>query len=66
MKTCKYEINFSTKSTKLEKDGKKEAAESYTDEHIVSTIDPVLADMDKNNDGFISYQEYISSEPIER
>lgn len=45
----------------LENDGKKEMSEAYTDKQIEETIDQVLSLMDKDNDGFISYSEYISS-----
>lgn len=40
------------------KDGKKEARESYKDEDIVKAIDQVIALMDKDNDGFITYLEF--------
>lgn len=44
-----------------EKDGKKKATETYTDEAITKAIDMAITLMDKNNDGFITYAEFKSS-----
>lgn len=43
-----------------EKDGKKVMSESYSDKHIASTVDRTMKSMDMDNDGFISYIEYMS------
>lgn len=48
----------------LEKDGKKEAHEIYTDQQITKVIDDVMIMMDKDQDGFISYPEYTVQEVV--
>jgi len=35
--------------------------EVYSDEAITKTIDIALKQMDKDNDGFISYSEFMSN-----
>lgn len=45
----------------IEKDGKKEAAEIYTDEQITNVIDNVFSQMDKDKDGYISYTEFMTT-----
>jgi Ca2+-binding EF-hand superfamily protein len=45
----------------LEKDGKKEMHEVYTDSEIAAQIDEVLSSMDFNKDGFISYGEFMTN-----
>lgn len=50
----------------LEKDGKKEMSDAYTDEQITTTVDSVLGMMDKDKDGFISYSEFMKSEQAEK
>lgn len=40
-------------------------SEAYSDEHITTTIDGVLKQMDLDKDGFISYAEFMQSERIE-
>lgn len=48
-----------------EKDGKKEAHESFTDQEITAQIDDVLENMDKNRDGYVSYGEFVTSNRVE-
>lgn len=44
------------------KDGEKgRAGEVYTDEQITKTIDSVVEMMDKDNDGYISYHEFMTN-----
>lgn len=48
-----------------ETDGKKEADAAYSDEELITQIDDVLAKMDKDLDGYISYTEYVTTERTE-
>lgn len=49
-------------SKTLDKDGKKgKIGEVYTDEQITKTIDSVVEMMDKDNDGYISYHEFMTN-----
>lgn len=41
-----------------DKDGKREAREAFKDEDIIKAIDQVIDLMDKDKDGFISYEEF--------
>lgn len=52
-------------SEKDGKDGKKESlGEVYTDEQITKTIDSVFEMMDKNNDGFVDYHEFVTNNKV--
>jgi hypothetical protein len=69
-KSLGYRCSLSSKQFKmiffvhLEKDGKKEAHEIYTDQQITKVIDDVMIMMDKDQDGFISYPEYTVQEVV--
>lgn len=45
----------------VEKDGKKADSEVYSDEQITNVVDNVFSQMDKDNDGFISYTEFMTT-----
>lgn len=36
---------------------------SHTDPELAEMVDPILHDMDKNEDGFIEWHEYKSASP---
>lgn len=40
----------------------KEAVGTQTDEMLEQLVDPILNEMDKDKDGYITYTEYRSSE----
>lgn len=45
----------------VENDGKKDLYETYTDQQIEDSIDKVVEWMDRDKDGFISYEEYVTA-----
>lgn len=38
-------------------------SEAWSDEQIMNMIDNVLQEMDKDKNGFISYSEFMKTEP---
>lgn len=54
-----FKHSFLTSSS--DKDGNEKVVETYTDEQIKKTIDSVIEMMDKDNDGFINYHEFMTN-----
>lgn len=54
----KFKLSFNSRLS-TEENGKKTQVDIYSDEKISSLIDYSMNSMDKNNDGFITFSEFI-------